>query len=53
LGSQLGGFVPLARSDETVETQRTPAIQYKSLLKYFALRFCVAVTLGVITLVAV
>jgi hypothetical protein len=36
-----------------VESPETPTTQYKSLLKYFAVRFCVAVTLGVILVAAV
>jgi hypothetical protein len=36
-----------------VDSKATPATQYKSLLKYFAVRFCVAVTLAVILLGAV
>jgi hypothetical protein len=45
--------VPLTESDPTVESPPTPPTQYKSLLKYFAVRLCVAVTLGVILLGAV
>jgi hypothetical protein len=36
-----------------VDSRQTPTMQYKSLLKYFAVRFCVAVTLGVILLGAI
>ncbi len=36
-----------------MESRQTPTMQYKSLLKYFAVRLCVAVTLGVILLGAV
>jgi len=36
-----------------VESRQTPTTRYKSLLKYFAVRLCVAVTLGVILLGAV
>jgi hypothetical protein len=45
--------VPIAESDQTVERSHTPATQYKSLLKSFAARFCVAVTLAVLLLAAV
>jgi hypothetical protein len=45
--------VPLTENDRTVESRQTLTTQYKSLLKYFAVRFCVAVTLGVILLAAV
>jgi hypothetical protein len=45
--------VPLTESERTVDTRQTPTTQYKSLLKYFAVRFCVAVTLAVLLLVAV
>jgi hypothetical protein len=44
---------PLAESETTVEAAPTPTTQYNSLLKYFAVRFCVAVTLGVTLLGAV
>jgi hypothetical protein len=53
LGSQLEGFVPLTKTDETAEARRPLSAQYKSLLKAFAIRVCVAVTLGVIALGAV
>src|SRR5271165_1655762 len=48
-------FVPLtplvpAKSDSTVESRPTPAPDYKSLLKYFAVRLCVVVTVAVILL---
>ena len=51
-------FVPLtplvpAKSDSTLESRPTPAPHYKSLLKYFATRLCVVVTLAVILLGAV
>jgi len=36
-----------------VESRQTPTTQYKSLLEYFAVRLCVAVTLAAILLVAV
>lgn len=36
-----------------MESRQTPTMQYKSLLKYFVVRLCVAVTLGVILLGAV
>jgi len=45
-------FVPLTKDDQTVESRQIPA-QYKSLLRSFVLRLCVAVTLGVMLLVAV
>ena len=46
-------MAPLTESEPTVESPETPATQQKSLLKYFAVRFCVAVTLGVMLLAAV
>jgi len=46
--------VPIAESsDQTVESNQTSAKQYKSLLKSFAIRLCVAVTLAVLLLAAV
>ena len=51
--SEVQPFVPLTKNDPTVESRQTPTTQYKSLLKYFAVRLCVAVTLGVILLGAV
>lgn len=45
--------MPLPQDDPMVDSKATPATQYKSLLKYFAVRFCVAVTLAVILLGAV
>jgi hypothetical protein len=45
--------VPITENDQTVESRETSATQYKSLLKSFAVRFCVAVTLGVVLLAAV
>jgi hypothetical protein len=45
--------VPLTENDRTVDRRPALTTQYKSLLKYFAVRFCVAVTLGVILLGAV
>jgi hypothetical protein len=51
--SEVQPFVPLTESDRTVEGLDTPAMRYTSLLKYFAVRLCVAVTLGVILLGAV
>jgi hypothetical protein len=45
--------VPLTENDGAGESRQTLMTQYKSLLKYFAVRFCVAVTLGVILLAAV
>lgn len=51
--SEVQPFVPLAKSDPIVESPQTPTTQYKSLLKYFAVRLCVTVTLGVILLGAV
>jgi hypothetical protein len=44
--------VPLT-SDPATTSQQAPAMQYKSILKYFAVRLCVAVTLGVLLLAAV
>jgi len=44
---------PLTESEPTVEGPETPTTQYKSLLKYWAVRFCVGVTLAVILLAAV
>jgi hypothetical protein len=46
-------FVPLAKNDKTVENRLTSTTHYYSLLKHFAVRFCVAVTLGVILLAGV
>jgi len=43
----------LTKSDPTVDSRLTSNLQYKFLLRYFAARFCVAVTLGVILLAAV
>jgi hypothetical protein len=45
--------VPLTESDRTVDGRQTPTMQYKSVAKYFAVRLCVAVTLGVVLLGAV
>jgi len=45
--------LPLAESEPTVENRQTPTTQYNSFLKYFAVRFCVAITLAVILLGAV
>jgi hypothetical protein len=45
--------VPLTKNDQTVENRQTRTMQYKPLLKYFAVRLSVAVTLGVILLGAV
>ncbi len=45
--------MPLTEDDRTVETPRVPTTPYKSLLRSFAVRLCVAVTLGVIMLGAV
>jgi hypothetical protein len=42
--------VQLTESEPIVESPQTPATQYKSLLRSFAVRLCVAVTLGVILL---
>jgi hypothetical protein len=49
--SEAPPFVPLTTNDKaekTVDSHPTPAKPYTSLLKYFAVRFCVAVTLAVI-----
>jgi hypothetical protein len=51
--SEVHPFVPLTKNDRTVESRQPPTAQYKSILKYFAVRLCVAVTLGVILLGAV
>ncbi|MGA7891972.1 MAG: hypothetical protein WCA49_02005, partial [Candidatus Sulfotelmatobacter sp.] len=45
--------MPLTQDDPTVDSRKMPAEQYKALLKYFGVRLCVAVTLGVILLGAV
>ena len=46
--------MPIAQSnDQTVESNQSSTTQYKSLLKSFAVRFCVAVTLAVFLLAAV
>lgn len=46
--------MPIAESDDrAVQSSQSSATQYKSLLKSFAVRFCVAVTLGVLLLAAV
>jgi hypothetical protein len=45
--------VPLTESDRTVDSRPTPTLRYTSLLKHFAVRLCVAVTLGVILIGAV
>jgi len=45
--------VPLTKDDQTLTSRDAPTTQYKSLLKYFAIRLCVAVTLAVIVLVSV
>ncbi|MGB8008541.1 MAG: SGNH/GDSL hydrolase family protein [Terriglobales bacterium] len=45
--------MPLTESDPTVGSRPTTTQPYKSLLKSFAVRFCVAVTLGVLLLCAV
>jgi hypothetical protein len=46
--------VSLTKDDQTVENRQTPTTaEYKPLLKRFALRLCVAVTLGVILLTSV
>ena len=44
--------MPLAESEQKVEVPQVPATGYASLLKRFAVRFCVAVTLAVALLVA-
>jgi hypothetical protein len=51
--SEAQPFVPLTENAQTVESRHKPPTQYKSLLKYFAVRLCVAVTLGVVVLGAV
>jgi hypothetical protein len=45
--------VPITESDRAVESSQTSTTPYKSLLKSFAVRLCVAVTLGVLLLAAV
>ncbi len=45
--------MPVAENDRIVESPPARTAQYKSLLKWFAVRFCVAVTLGVVLLCAV
>jgi len=51
--SEVQPFVPLTKDEPTAESRQTSTMRYKSLLKYFAVRLCVAVTLGVILLGAV
>jgi hypothetical protein len=51
--SEVQPFVTLTESERTVDSRQTPTTHYKSLLKYFAVRLCVAVTLGVVLLGAV
>jgi hypothetical protein len=43
-------FVPLTEDDQTLQSRQVPTTPYKSLLKNFAVRLCVAVTLGVVLL---
>ncbi len=45
--------MPLTKDDQMLESHRISVTQYRSLLKTFAVRLCVAVTLGVILLCAV
>jgi hypothetical protein len=45
--------VPLTSNEHIVESQTESTTQYRSLLKSFAVRLCVAVTLGVILMAAV
>lgn len=45
--------MPQTVSDSTVQNNPAPATRYTSILKYFAVRLCVAVTLGVILLALV
>jgi lysophospholipase L1-like esterase len=45
--------VPLVKNDHTAGTERPPATQYNPLLKSFAIRLCVAVTLAVMIMTAV
>ncbi|MGA2003972.1 MAG: SGNH/GDSL hydrolase family protein [Terriglobales bacterium] len=45
--------MPQTVSDSTVQTSPAPATPYKSILRTFAVRFCVAVTLGVALLALV
>jgi hypothetical protein len=46
------GFVPLTESEQKVEVSQVPTIEYISLLKRFAVRLCVAVTVAVALLIA-
>ena len=45
--------MPLTETDPTVESRPTFAARYKSLVKRFAIRLCIAVTLCVVVLAAV
>jgi lysophospholipase L1-like esterase len=45
--------VPLTNHDELVETPKASATQYRPLLKQFAARLCVAVTIGVFLMAVV
>ncbi len=45
--------MPLTEDDQTLKGRQAPATQYRSLLEYFVVRLCVAVTLGVVVLAAV
>jgi hypothetical protein len=45
--------VPLTKDDQMLESRPVSTGQYRSLLKAFAVRLCVAVTLGVILLCAI
>jgi hypothetical protein len=51
--SEVYSFVPLMKDDQILEARPVPTTRYKSLLRYFAVRFCVAVTLGVMVLAVV
>jgi hypothetical protein len=51
--SEVQPFVPLTKDDQTVDNRQRSTTEYKSLLQHFAVRLCVAVTLGVILLGAI
>jgi hypothetical protein len=52
---EVSQFVPLTKTDpivETLDSRQAFMAQYTSLLKHFAVRVCIAVTLGVFLLTA-